>query len=143
MIIEIKPGSKLNIAVAKAIGLTWQNATRFKMAAWHHEDGWCYRTLPSFSKDLDEAFRAASRVDLFEPPENTNGQGPWVSLARGPLGWLVMKDEVCVGKGDTPALAICAAILKLKPIVSLEEECGNVGCIRCKRKREEKESQHD
>ncbi len=110
---EIKVSEELNLTVAKAIGMTWYG-TRTIMEAWWYRDGnRCRRKLPSFSEDLNDAFMAAEETELFNPRENTFGQGPWVSLARGPLRWIVMADRTCIGRGDTPALAICAAILKL------------------------------
>ena len=115
--IEIKPGYKLNTAVAEAIGLTWQEATRFVMAAWLHEDGWCYRKLPHFSTDLNAAFVAMEKV--------TSDAGRWSIQRVGPqwIADLCLPDpeSLVLGKGicatySTPALAICAAILKLKEI---------------------------
>lgn len=127
--IEIKPTPELDRAIAKAIDLRWlviegppryvlglynpisEDSTEVSVSA---DDDLVTDAMISFySTDLNAAFVAAEKVSLFYPPENTHGQGPWVSLARGPWGWQVMKDEMCLGRGDTPALAICAGILKL------------------------------
>ena len=131
---KIEPGTELDRAVARAIGRSNRQQCDFKR---HGEGGWegsLYRCkncsdviwddgsdlvqdcIPCFSTDLNAAFAAADVVNLFTPEENTKGQGPWMSLEYGPLGWVVMSDETCTGRGqgDSPALAICAAILKFK-----------------------------
>ena len=128
---EIKPGHKLDRAVARAIGRPDRKQCDFEMFIDGGYEGSVYRCNdcqdviwddgtdlrqvcdPEYSTDLNAAFRAAEKVDLFCLPGNTHGQGPWVSLARGPIGWLIMKDDIFLGRGGTPALAICAAILKL------------------------------
>ncbi len=110
--IKIKPGRKLNLAIAKAVGMTWCVSRTIIEAWWYKDKKRFHCRLPLFSTDLHDAFMAAEEIELFHASENTHGQGPWVSLTRGPIGWLIMKGETCIGKGDTPALAICAAILK-------------------------------
>ncbi len=107
--IEIKPGPKLDQAVAKAIGLTWQDATRTKMAAWWHKDGWCYRKLPSFSKfDLNATFKVAEMAGLFFNYSLTLDE-------TDPTHWLIehKDDGGILARAPTQPLAICAAILKL------------------------------
>ncbi len=114
---EIIPGPKLDRIIAEAVGMTWHGTLDHQTSAWWNRDSKrCRGTLPSFSADLNDAFMAANEVGLFTPQENDRGSGPWVSLHRGPLGWFVKSDETCIGcgRGDSPALAICAAILKLK-----------------------------
>ena len=105
--LRIEPGGPLNCAVAEAIGLTWENATRTRMAAWWHKDGWCYRALPSFGTDLNAAFAAAEKVGLFDV---------WL-LAKGESYWHLQDYSERDMEGiqaPTPALVICAAILHEK-----------------------------
>ncbi len=122
--IEIKPGVELNWAVAAAIGMRWYGSRTIMEAWWHRDGNRCCEKLPFFSTDLNDTFMAADEIGLFEPQENTKKQGLWISLRRGPIGWTIVRGEMqhkagaspegVLGKGDTPALAICAAILKLK-----------------------------
>ncbi len=111
---EIKPGAELDYEVAEAIG--WKHLDDKELVGSPPRDTCKHSPIPCFSADLNDAFAAADEVGLFTPQENDRGQGPWVSLHRGPLGWFVKSGETCIGRGwgDSPALAICAAILELK-----------------------------
>lgn len=112
MTIEIKPGPELDRAVAEAVGVPHSTG---------HESGLCFRTdLDPWepfapSADLNAAFEAAEKQGLFDV----------VSLTRDEFQksrrWAV-EEFVCskkemfsvIATGPTAALAICAAILKLK-----------------------------
>ncbi|KKL08961.1 hypothetical protein LCGC14_2570620 [marine sediment metagenome] len=111
---EIKPGAELDYAVAEAIG--WKHLDDKQIEGIPPGGAYLYIPIPRFSNNLNAAFAAADEVGLFTPQENDRGQGPWVSLHRGPLGWFVKSGETYIGRGrgDSPALAICAAILELK-----------------------------
>lgn len=109
---EIKSGPELDFAVAKAIGLNVVGNEIDDREVWVADDiDLSHMFQPSV--DLRTTFEAAEKVGLFHASGNTHGQGPWVSLICGPTGWLIMKGERCIGRGETPALAICAAILNL------------------------------
>ena len=118
--VEIKEGPELNRAVAEA-GLIYQdNGQIAKMADWCTEEGGHgHRVLRKFSTDLNAAFAAAEKVGLFTP------SAPWRTLFAAVvyggkrLVWYVGNHEHWLETGEpesslTPALAICAAILKLK-----------------------------
>ena len=125
---EIKPGHKLDSAVTKAIGLKntcfGKDCVLITSSDWDEMRGIehlttegpiaCKRFAPS--TDLNAAFAAAEKVGLFHPLENTYGEGPWVTLTRDPLRWSIWmwKGEmfIAMGEAPTPALVICAAILK-------------------------------
>lgn len=92
--IKIKPGPELDCAVAEAIGTKT-----------------CHPFRPS--TDLNAAFAAAEKVGLFDEF--------WRTLGRDELGetWGVFeqgfgKTTIAGEQHETPALAICAAILELK-----------------------------
>ena len=98
--ITIEAGAELDSAVAEAIA----------------EDHEIYRVRP-YSTDLNSAFAAAERAGLFDP------DGPEAFLSQHPAGsveWKVWWQDSAAPDGghavykSTPALAICAAILKLK-----------------------------
>ena len=110
---KIEAGPELDMAVAEAIG---ENATIY----YNHElaKNICL-LVPSEmafepSTDLNAAFEAAEKVGLFT--------GALVYVGRKECGdWVVNRvpshDSLAVqkyGVDDTPALAICAAILELK-----------------------------
>lgn len=121
MSIEIEPGRELDRAVAEAIGAEWRESWKaddgcWKMAAWYFADGSpAWHRLPSFSTDLNAAFTAADKVGLF-PVDGMR------FLRRETDGlWAVVEiytntpyEAYVIGQARTPALAICAAILKLK-----------------------------
>lgn len=108
---EIKCGNELDLAVAKAIGLTWQDATRTVMAAWWHKDGWCYRKLPLFSTDLSAAFVAAEETGLFRNWLLTDSGSGWYFQDHSERSMEDRQSKDIIA--STPALVICAAILKL------------------------------
>jgi len=110
--VEIKEGPELDLAVALAVGD--EPGLPFSIArAERGEEGFTYK---QYSADLNAAFAAAEQVGLFE-------DGSYSCLLRSratPSGnqWQVCRDIhhkfIVVGAGESPALAICAAILKLK-----------------------------
>ncbi len=87
------------------------------MSGWWHLDNWCHERLPSYSTDLNAAFAAAEKAhhDLRDPSKLTllstsNGRdddGGWMCTIGNHL-------DARASFAPTPALAICAAILKLK-----------------------------
>ncbi len=88
--------AELDKAVAEAIGMKEWYAKRF---------------YPS--TDLNDSFWAAEQVGLFKCKQHD------LALVRGgcPEHWFMSQGEddfVGVSEADTPALAICAAIIKLK-----------------------------
>ena len=111
---EIEPGPELDYAVAEAIGLMHQWGTRNKMEAWFNgKEVWSWMVSP-FSTDLNAAFKAAEKV--------VGEDGRW-SIQRAKTEWIadlylpdpesvVLGKRICAKYG-TPALAICAMILKL------------------------------
>ena len=126
--IEIKPGAELDQAVAEAIGLRWIPGTRFQMEAWWHEEGWCKRKLPAYSRDLNEAFAAAKQVSSYFylfTAEELDGKWECKLTRRDGFRELV--------HAETPALAICAAILKLRrntmPLSVTRDELDRVAAL--------------
>ncbi len=113
--VEIKEGPELDRAVAEAVGLIYQDNGRIvKMADWCTEEGGHgdggHRVLRKFSTDLNATFSAAAEMGLFKEYGYCEASGQHVISKTVPVkSW-----------GDTiaheaaPALAICAAILKLK-----------------------------
>ena len=116
---EIKAGTVVDLAIAKAIGMT--TAVEFKgdilissrerdelRGIEHPTCEGSVACIPfSPSKDLNAAFAAAKKVGLFEIrclAQNSSEQ--WRI-------WNYDPTEL-VAPAETPALAICAAILKLK-----------------------------
>ena len=109
--VEIKPGPELDWAVAEAVGV---GVHRVKESTrWQRDDN-LYPFIPSI--DLNEAFAAAEKVELFVGGACTtrtpgdlrkDSHGQWAVLLRTGC---YSEDTV---RADTPALAICAAILKL------------------------------
>lgn len=114
--VEIGPGLDLDVAVLEALGAAWRDEwkdkTGWKMAAWYYEDGSvaCREQIPQFSTDLNAAFAAAEKAykrfwvkklgpDKYEAIVFFDGDKAGLSL----FDWQ-----------STPALAICAAILKAK-----------------------------
>jgi len=87
---------------------------------WDGERNW--RTLPKFSTDLNAAFAAAEKTFLFG--DGRRGLQFAVAKDDAPREWRMVErytefgyrhtTPICVASDSTPALAICAAILKLK-----------------------------
>ena len=113
---EIKPGLDLNLAVLKVLGASWRDdwkdETGWKMAAWYFDkDGSvaCRDEIPQFSTDLNAAFAAAEKFsDYFVLNKCEYTKGEWdckLVFTDCPTAWV---------RESTPALAICAAILKVK-----------------------------
>ena len=131
--VEIKPGAELDRAVAEAvepwcsvgmcassgcidipaseIGDTAESDPDV-LAVWKWDGERNWRKLPKFSTDLNAAFAAAEKAGLFDDPD--------VMVARDEVNqWRVvrhlgLRDWDTMAIQATPALAICAAILKLK-----------------------------
>ena len=116
MPVEIKPGyelDRLDRAVAEAIG--WKHLDDEQHEGIPPMGAHKYLPIPNYSTDLNAAFAAAE----------TAVQGAWDEDQRG---WEMSPYVGCTGRGwtcnlgcdehrafaDTPALAICAAILELK-----------------------------
>lgn len=103
--IEITPGPELDLVVAKAIGL--EIAGRDEIdddEVWVvNKDG---RTSRWFrpSVDLNDAFAAAEKAGMFLELQRLSSA--WMA------GTYILGDRIATA--DTPALAICKAILKLK-----------------------------
>lgn len=119
--IELSPGPELDAAVAKAIG--WHRGTvdSDAMRFWWDDRGMKRAEHSKFhpSADLNCAFEAAERAGLFDRCDHILSRGS-ADDPRGP--WWVnhtryrdseLSKESVVAAGPTPALAICAAILKL------------------------------
>ena len=121
IMIEIKEGPDLDRAVAEAIGLApaLQSPDGKKFFYDPRDPLHGLRTfLPS--TDLNDAFRAAEKTGLFDGTKD----GPEVHLAKTIDGqWEVLIGGSEMGyltREKTPALAICAAILKMKEISELK-----------------------
>ena len=104
--IEIKAGGELDQAIAEAIGVKVRRVSEY--FRWYRTDN---LKLFSPSTDLNAAFVAATEVGLFDDAN--------VTLSRGEEGQWEIERHLGLRDGDTlaiqptPALAICAAILKL------------------------------
>ena len=137
--VEIKPGVELDRAVAEAaepwctVGMCASSGCidipvseigddPDVLAVWKWDGERNWRKLPKFSTDLNAAFAAAEKVGLFHRDRDA-------FLCRTPYGkkgsgeewkvWCEQKGKLryeCSHHGSTPALAICAAILKLKEV---------------------------
>lgn len=119
--VEIKAGPELDRAVAEACGhrvivqeSDWMGFRKgdLLLAPWGRlamSDSDIKR-LPACSTDLNAAFAAAEKVGLFGDPNamlQRDDEGQW-RIRLMYVGGGVMSVQ------PTPALAICAAILKLK-----------------------------
>jgi hypothetical protein len=133
---EIKPGPELDIAVAEAIGRPLdqhyglyhcKSCHRYKIDRYTMRDGcFCDCDMPPGgpvprleyvesgfrpSTDLNAAFAAAEAVGLFDEWALTHSMVSWrITPAKQGL-WFI---DPVLALEFTPALAICAAILKLK-----------------------------
>jgi hypothetical protein len=135
---EIKAGPELDEKIAEAVG--WRKQCDFEWTGDSDHENSVYQCkqcgeivlddcepttqecIPQFSTDLNAAFAAAERVELFDhdhgEQESYLGKtidGEWEVLV-GATGW---QGNACGELGyltrePAPALAICAAILKLK-----------------------------
>lgn len=109
-------GPETDRRVAEAIGLTWVENI------FHYPDlthCGAYVGKPScdtwrssrFSTDLNDAFWAADKINMsFQVGRNSFKEGPRYFIASIQVQIFDMQSRWF----DTPALAICAAILKLK-----------------------------
>jgi|GEM_PF-5219542 len=119
--VEIKAGPELDRAVAEAVGwrFTAKKVVRdsFDVVAgtllegwWDGDDYISYQT-PECSTDLNAAFAAAEKVGLFHNDRH-NAMLATVEDNQWEVLWSTDDDDSVIA--PTPALAICAAILKLK-----------------------------
>lgn len=94
---EIETGIELDLAVSAAMDIFYDKRR--------------VQDCPKYSTDLNAAFAAAEMVGLFESGRHlAYYKGEWSIVAwyRGATDMVHLSEE------STPALAICAAILKLK-----------------------------
>jgi hypothetical protein len=116
MSVEIKAGSELDRAVAEAIG--WRQSGE----AWVNKetplDRECWMSDFSPSTDLNAAFAAAEKVGLFETRLLRQVErNLWEVIDIHAYVFMQERggcDAADCAFGSTPALAICAAILKLR-----------------------------
>lgn len=123
--VEIKPGPELDRAVLEACGWRYRTADGIEgdvlgLRCWHDEnDNQVHGTkVPSPSTDLNAAFEAEEEVFGCGFSLHTAGKPiggwTWFRCIVG-IGWC---DNRCAKQFEvqatSPALAICAAILKLK-----------------------------
>lgn len=124
---EIKAGPELDRAVAEAIGIElharygvsqfvtmreWLALTGAKQCPECEEGGSFHEMVTQFepSIDLNTAFAAAEKVGLWKECGYCQASGQHVISKTIPVkSW-----DDTIAHADTPALAICAAILKLK-----------------------------
>jgi hypothetical protein len=114
--IEIKTGSELDMAVAEAIG--WRQSGE----AWVQQetplDRECWVSDFRPSTDLNAAFAAAEKAGLFSGNHLLNSQPNNHCAMLYKLSDDLWHVSGCCGErysdATTPALAICAAILKTK-----------------------------
>jgi hypothetical protein len=132
---EIKSGPELDRAVAVAVGfrrvIQVGPKPDFKsplldsrpaelVEIWADDERMPAKIIPKYSTDLNAAFAAAEKAGLFE----TSREVFLIRDRRSPFMWEVhwvppFQPKLPLVQGDyveasTPALAICAAILKLK-----------------------------
>lgn len=137
--VEIKPGPELDKAVAEAVdpycsvgmcassgcidipvSATGDTAETDPdvLAVWKWDGERNWRTLPKFSTDLNAAFAAAEKVFDCGFAVHTAGKpvGGWKRFqCIVGVGWDGERAESQIQvEAETPALAVCAAILKLK-----------------------------
>lgn len=137
MAVDIEPGPELDRAVAEAVGDPFPRAHDWEhMGLSGHEEsvfrckncgdldladqagGYSEKDpcVKPYSTDLNAAFAAAERVGLFDIRSGAPGRD--LSKMHGePETWCVWAptaNDSDPTYGATPALAICAAILKLK-----------------------------
>lgn len=126
--VEIKAGTELDRAVAEAVGLV---ATHKVLGGGYFfsdpRDGTGAAPIEIYpSMDLNAAFYAAEKIGLFD----TERDGPEVHLAKTIDGrWEILTGGTEMGyvsREDSPALAICAAILAVtKDKASHEEDASS------------------
>jgi hypothetical protein len=115
--VKIKAGPELDLAVAEAVGLAVVGGGIDDDEVWVVNADTVTSGLFHPSRDLNAAFAAAAKAGLFDP------DGPEAHLSCHPAAeetWKVWwedsswPDGGCAVYEPTPALAICAAILRLK-----------------------------
>jgi hypothetical protein len=124
-VIETKEGIELDRAIAGVIGLGLPRRVLDSYIEWYVDplDGAIRQFKPSV--DLKDAFYAAEKAGLFIGCSHILGRGSvsepnghwWVHHTRDRDDELAEESEI--GSGATPALAICAAILKTVKIDSI------------------------
>jgi len=101
--IEIKAGSELDMAVAEAVGVSAEQFNTFRHLHWPNVNF-------QYSTNLNESFAAASAVGLWREYGYCEASGQHVISKTVPVAsW-----EDTIANAETPALAICAAILELE-----------------------------
>lgn len=118
MTIEIKPGPELDAAVAEAIGaesIAIEHGVCRCSVGRKLSNKLCFNRIFEPSIDTEVAFEAAQLIELFESRSAKRllqrNDGQWVVIEY--QSGVSVYDMDRVGIGETPALAICAAILKL------------------------------
>ena len=106
--IDIKPGPKLDRAMAEAIG--WRHVDDEQHERILPVGDYEYELIPLYSTDLNAAFAAADETRLWAEYGYCQAAGQCVISKTVPVAsW-----GDTIAHAATPALAICAAILKLK-----------------------------
>lgn len=114
--VEIKEGSELDRAIAEAIGMTCTHRVLGSDIEFWSDPRAPRDVSRTFnpSVDLNDAFYASEATGLF----TVDRDGPEVHLAKTFDGlWEILtgrKEMGYIVRENTPALAICAAILKTK-----------------------------
>jgi hypothetical protein len=112
-VVEIKEGPELDRAVAQAIGLICTHRVLGSDIEFYVDPQDGTDTVPRTfnpSTNLNDAFRAAEAVakDFYGSVELP----PCITVDNR-TGWRCTIEDSPEGRGKTPALAICAAILKV------------------------------
>lgn len=106
--VDIKPGLELDRAVAKAIDWRYKIMVGYRcepiMETIDSDDPRAKKLIPHYSTDLNVAFDAAEQVGLFVEVRHLRKvkSNPW---------WA---GDIVYARAPTPAVAVCAVILKLK-----------------------------
>ncbi len=125
MTVAIEVGRELDRAVADAIGLVYAHRRHLdkstreilggEKVGWWDGDKYVGHDTPAFSTDLNAAFAAAEKVGLFEDYVlRQHSNGLWAMCIGVEDDGRVEYINFTPNGYATPALAICAAILKLK-----------------------------
>lgn len=102
--VKIEAGVELNCAVAWQAFRVWYDKRRSS-------------ECPAYSRDLNAAFEAAEKVGLWDFRIFEVGSDGEPSRVWFNEDWAGYEAERAVSEATTPALAICAAILKLADVV--------------------------
>ena len=141
MTTKIEAGPELDRAVAEAIGWTrmvvkgqpdrlvgfFEVIPQEAVEVGPYDPAVTDKLISPYSTDLNAAFAAAEKVGLFDIGYQLgkwNRKTSWVVQDGCPE----LKEPDIIGYGDTPALALCAAILKLKGSIMTRRTDGH--CIQ-------------